>query len=125
MSNTERKTNFRQGWWVRNAVYVVVAVAGLVITGLGFATQEQVDAFTASPLLATIVGGLASMFTGPGSGPAEDAEAAEERIKRTAQETAAAAARDAAELVVNKINSYGRHAAPAKERGGSYPGGEA
>lgn len=64
---SEKKTNFTQSWWVRRAAYVLVAVVGLVLTGLGYATQDQVDAFTASPLLGTVVGFVAAMFTHRGS----------------------------------------------------------
>ena len=64
---SEKKRNFREGWWIRKAIYVVVAVAGVVATGFGVVSTEQVDAITASPVLATVVGLIAASFTNRGS----------------------------------------------------------
>lgn len=58
---------FNEPWWRRKAVYVAVAVIGLVLTGFGVVTQDQVDAFNASPLLATLVGLFAASKTHEGS----------------------------------------------------------
>lgn len=53
-------------WWVRLAVYVVVAVAGLVLTVLGVAQPEQVDSWLGQTgSIAALVGGLlAAVNTG-------------------------------------------------------------
>lgn len=56
-------------WFVRLAVYVVVAVVGLVMTVLGFATPADVDSWLGQVgSLAALIGGLlAAANTGRGS----------------------------------------------------------
>lgn len=53
-------------WWIRLAIYVVVAVAGLVLTVLGVAQPEQVDSWLGQTgSIAALVGGLlAAVNTG-------------------------------------------------------------
>ena len=63
----KNEKQFNKSWWRRKAGYVLVAVIGLVLTGFGFVTQDQVDAFTASPLLATAIGMFAAAKTNAGS----------------------------------------------------------
>ena len=65
MSNHAKSTV--QPWMVRRGVYLVVGLAGLVAAYFGIVDENQLDAITASPLLATIVGWLAAMFTHEGS----------------------------------------------------------
>lgn len=75
-----KEKNFKQGWWIRKAGYVIASVIGLVLTGFGVVTQEQVDVATASPLLVTLIGSVAAFFTHRGSGDPttrEDVELAE------------------------------------------------
>lgn len=108
---SERKNNFGEAWWKRKAVYVIVAVIGLVLSGFGFVTQDQVDAFAASPLLATLVGLVAASKTNPGS----DSTATAADVARAAADGAASQANpaDIAAQVVNQIDTYGKHAAKA------------
>ena len=102
---SEKKRNFREGWWIRKAIYVVVAVAGVVATGFGFASAEQVDAITASPVLATVVGLIAASFTNRGS----DSPVTEEDVEVARSSTVVNPAEVAAQ-VVEQINNYGKHA---------------
>ena len=102
---SEKKRNFREGWWIRKAIYVVVAVAGVVATGFGFASAEQVDAITASPVLATVVGLIAASFTNRGS----DSPVTEADVE-VARSSAVVNPAEVAAQVVEQINSYGKHA---------------
>ena len=102
---SEKKRNFREGWWIRKAIYVVVAVAGVVATGFGFASTEQVDAITASPVLATVVGLIAASFTNRGS----DSPVTEEDVEVARSATVVDPSEVAAQ-VVEQINNYGKHA---------------
>lgn len=52
---------------IRRWVYVVVGLAGIIAAYFGVVDEQQLDAITASPLLATIVGWVAAMFTHEGS----------------------------------------------------------
>lgn len=88
MSDTKRQTNFDKPWWKRKATYAVVAVLGIIATGLGFMTADQYEALMASPLLATIVGGLAYINTGPDS-DSTTAAAEREKLRQELQENAA------------------------------------
>ena len=102
---SEKKRNFREGWWIRKAIYVVVAVAGVVATGFGVVSTEQVDAITASPVLATVVGLIAASFTNRGS----DSPVTEEDVE-VARSTAVVNPSEVAAQVVEQINNYGKHA---------------
>lgn len=53
-------------WWIRLAIYVIVAATGLVLTVLGIAQPEQVDSWLAQTgSLAAMIGGLlAAVNTG-------------------------------------------------------------
>lgn len=53
-------------WWIRLAIYVVVAGTGLVLTVLGIAQPEEVDSWLAQTgSLAAMIGGLiAAVNTG-------------------------------------------------------------
>lgn len=113
--------NFKQGWWIRKAAYILAAVIGLVLTGFGVVTQEQVDAATASPLLATLIGFVAASFTNRGSGDPttrEDVELAEAAGHGgPAQIDVQAVVAEA----LNQAQSTGRHAlSEAQEAVGDY-----
>ena len=56
-------------WWLRLAIYVLVAVTGLVLTAMGFADSAQVDSWLeqVGPIAATIGGLLAAINTGRAS----------------------------------------------------------
>lgn len=103
----KNEKQFNEAWWRRKAVYVLVAVVGLVLTGFGVVTQDQVDAFTASPLLATAIGFFAASKTNAGSDSTV-----------TAQDVAIAASLNhggpSPEAIVietlKKVNGYGEHA---------------
>ncbi|MDN6660973.1 MAG: hypothetical protein L0L26_03790 [Corynebacterium variabile] len=64
---SENKTKFKSSWWIRRAAYLVIGVAGLIAAGFGLIDEGQLDALTASPLLATVVGFIAAAFTHQGS----------------------------------------------------------
>lgn len=64
---SEKKTQFKSPWWIRRAAYLVIGVAGLIAAGFGLIDEGQLDALTASPLLATVVGFIAAAFTHQGS----------------------------------------------------------
>ena len=102
---SEKKRNFREGWWIRKAIYVLVAVVGVVATGFGFASTEQVDAITASPVLPTVVGLIAASFTNRGS----DSPVTEADVE-VARSSAVVNPAEVAAQVVEQINNYGKHA---------------
>lgn len=56
-------------WWIRKLIYVIVAVIGLVATGVGWATDGQVDGWLENVgTIAAAVGGiLAAVYTGRNS----------------------------------------------------------
>lgn len=56
-------------WWLRLAIYVVVAVVGLILTAMGFADSAQVDSWLdqVGPIAATIGGLVAAINTGRAS----------------------------------------------------------
>lgn len=60
---SEKKTQFKSSWWIRRASYLVIGVVGLIAAGFGLIDEGQLDALTASPLLATVVGFIAAAFT--------------------------------------------------------------
>ena len=64
---SEKKTQFKSSWWIRRASYLVIGVAGIIAAGFGLIDEGQLDALTASPLLATLVGFIAAAFTHQGS----------------------------------------------------------
>ena len=64
---SEKKTQFKSSWWIRRAAYLVIGMVGLIAAGFGLIDEGQLDALTASPLLATVVGFIAAAFTHPGS----------------------------------------------------------
>lgn len=64
---SEKKTQFKSTWWIRRAAYLVIGVVGLIAAGFGLIDEGQLDALTASPLLATLVGFIAAAFTHQGS----------------------------------------------------------
>ena len=64
---SEKKTQFKSSWWIRRASYLVIGVVGLIAAGFGLIDEGQLDALTASPLLATVVGFIAAAFTHQGS----------------------------------------------------------
>lgn len=53
-------------WWVRKLIYVIVAVVGLVATGVGFVSPDLADSWLSqSGNIAAAVGGIvAALFTG-------------------------------------------------------------
>ena len=67
MSNNTEKKKFTQPWVIRRGLYLIVAAVGLVAAGFGLVDEGQLDAVAASPLLATVVGVVASLFTNRGS----------------------------------------------------------
>ena len=56
-----------QPWMVRRGVYLLVGLAGIIAAYFGIVDENQLDAVTASPLMATIVGWVAAAFTHEGS----------------------------------------------------------
>lgn len=85
---SDKKTNFRAAWWIRKAAYAVVAVAGAVAAGYGVIDEGQLDAITASPLLATLIGTIAAAFTHEGS----DSTATAADVSQAARDAAIATA---------------------------------
>lgn len=104
---SEKKRNFREGWWIRRAVYAVVTVALLVAAGFGLIDEGQIDAVAASPILGALVTFLAAAKTNPGSD--STATAADIAAAQESQPSAD----DIAQRVVDGINTYGKHAQEA------------
>ena len=131
MTDTTEKTKVMT-WQVRKGLQVVIGIAGIALTYFGVVTTDQIDALTASPLLATFGGFLAAAFTNRGSdstatgadvraaqAAAVDLNAVAEAVReRVAPEVTRVAAE-----VEKRISSYGKHAAAAKPQvGATYPG---
>ena len=87
---SEKKTQFKSSWWIRRAAYLVIGVAGLIAAGFGLIDEGQIDALTASPLLATVVGFIAAAFTHQGSDSTVTAEDVAKAAAAGAQATAQA-----------------------------------
>lgn len=126
MSDTTNTTTRRiRPWQIRKLTYAVVAIIGVIAAYFGVVDEGQVDAITASPLLATLVGMLATAFTDRGS----DSTATGDDV-RAAQASApdlnaiAEAVRERVGADLNQLlSSEGRHAAKPPT-GATYPGGE-
>ena len=85
---SEKKTQFKSSWWIRRAAYLVIGVVGLIAAGFGLIDEGQLDALTASPLLATVVGFIAAAFTHEGSDSTVTADDVAKAAAAGAQATA-------------------------------------
>lgn len=94
-------------WQIRKAIQVVIGIAGIALTYFGIVTTDQVDAVTASPLLATFGSFLAAAFTNRGS----DSTATGADVRAAQAAVPNLPASEIAEQVFTKIDSYGKHAA--------------
>lgn len=67
------KNSFREPWFIRRALYLVISAVLLVLSGIGIVQAEQIDSLTAtlSTTLGTLLGafgtGLAATKTNRGS----------------------------------------------------------
>lgn len=112
---SEKKTQFTSSWFIRRATYVVIGVVGLVAAGFGLIDQGQLDALTASPLLATVAGFVAAAFTHQGSDStvtADDVASAAREAAATNIDTDTVASKVAARLRA-EADTAGKHAANA------------
>lgn len=104
---SEKKTQFKSPWWIRRAAYLVIGVAGLIAAGFGLIDEGQIDALTASPLLATVVGFIAAAFTHQGSDStvtaADVAKAAADGAQATAQADVAGRVQAAIDAAVSTL----------------------
>lgn len=75
-------------WWIRTAIYVLVAIAGLVATATGWVTPEMADGWqTHVPGIAAMIGGLvAALHTGRASDESPASEVAEILARHTPPE---------------------------------------
>ena len=132
---TDTKGRKVQPWHIRKVTYAIVAILGVVAAYFGVVSEQQVDTITASPLLATLIGVIASMFTGRGSdstATGEDVRAAQRAavdinaVAEAVRERVAPEVTRAANEVEKRISSYGKHsaAAPQPPAGATYPGGD-
>lgn len=68
-------------WWIRTAIYILVAIAGLVATAVGWVTPDVADGWqTHVPGIAAMIGGLVAALH---TGRASDETPAEEIARRT------------------------------------------
>ena len=111
---SEKKTQFKSSWWIRRASYLVIGVAGLIAAGFGLIDEGQLDALTASPLLATVVGFIAAAFTHQGSDSTVTAEDVAKAAAAGAQATAQADVADRVQAAIGAAVSTLPTADPAK-----------
>lgn len=52
---------------VRRGVYIIIGFVGVILGWFGIINEDQLNAVTASPFLATLVGWIAATFTHEGS----------------------------------------------------------
>jgi hypothetical protein len=111
---SEKKTQFKSSWWIRRAAYLVIGVAGLIAAGFGLIDEGQLDALTASPLLATVVGFIAAAFTHQGSDSTVTATDVAKAAAAGAQATAQAEVTDRVQSAIDAAISTLPTADPAK-----------
>ena len=111
---SEKKTQFKSSWWIRRAAYLVIGVAGLIAAGFGLIDEGQLDALTASPLLATVVGFIAAAFTHQGSDSTVTAEDVAKAAAAGAQATAQADVAGRVQAAIDAAVSTLPTADPAK-----------
>ena len=111
---SEKKTQFTSSWWIRRASYLVIGVAGLIAAGFGLIDEGQLDALTASPLLATVVGFIAAAFTHQGSDSTVTAADVAKAVADGAQATAQADVAGRVQAAVDAAVSTLPTADPAK-----------
>lgn len=81
VSNVKPRAVIGTPWWVRLAVYVAVAIVGLVLTALGIVQPEQVDSWLGQVgSLAALIGGLLAAVN---TGRASDLSPAQEIAQKT------------------------------------------
>ena len=111
---SEKKNQFTSSWWIRRAAYLVIGVAGLIAAGFGLIDEGQLDALTASPLLATVVGFIAAAFTHQGSDSTVTATDVAKAAAAGAQATAQAEVADRVQAAIDAAISTLPAADPAK-----------
>ena len=111
---SEKKTQFKSTWWIRRASYLVIGVAGLIASGFGLIDEGQLDALTASPLLATVVGFIAAAFTHQGSDSTVTATDVAKAAAAGAQATAQTDVTDRVQSAIDAAISTLPTADPAK-----------
>lgn len=111
---SEKKTQFKSPWWIRRASYLVIGVAGLIAAGFGLIDEGQIDALTASPLLATLVGFIAAAFTHQGSDSTVTATDVAKAAAAGAQATAQAEVTDRVQSAIDAAISTLPTADPSK-----------
>ena len=111
---SEKKTQFKSSWWIRRAAHLVIGVAGLIAAGFGLIGEGQIDALTASPLLATVVGFIAAAFTHQGSDSTVTAEDVAKAAAAGAQATAQADVAGRVQAAIDAAVSTLPTADPAK-----------
>ena len=111
---SEKKTQFKSTWWIRRAAYLVIGVAGLIAAGFGLIDEGQLDALTASPLLATVVGFIAAAFTHQGSDSTVTATDVAKAAADGAQATVQYAVADRVQTAIDAAISNLPTADPAK-----------
>lgn len=85
ISNVKPRAVIGTPWWVRLAVYVAVAIVGLVLTALGIVQPEQVDSWLGQVgSLAALIGGLLAAVN---TGRASDMSPAQEVAQNTPTDT--------------------------------------
>lgn len=105
---------FKSSWWIRRASYLIIGVAGLIAAGFGLIDEGQLDALTASPLLATVVGFIAAAFTHQGSDSTVTATDVAKAAAAGAQATAQAEVTDRVQAAIDAAISTLPTADPAK-----------
>lgn len=111
---SEKKTQFKSSWWIRRAAYLVIGVVGLIAAGFGLIDEGQLDALTASPLLATVVGFIAAAFTHQGSDSTVTATDVAKAAADGAQATVQADVADRVQAAIDAAISTLPTADPAK-----------
>lgn len=105
---------FKSSWWIRRASYLIIGVAGLIAAGFGLIDEGQLDALTASPLLATVVGFIAAAYTHQGSDSTVTATDVAKAAAAGAQATAQAEVTDRVQAAIDAAISTLPTADPAK-----------
>lgn len=111
---SEKSTQFKSPWWIRRAAYLVVGVVGLIAAGFGLIDEGQLDALTASPLLATVVGFIAAAFTHQGSDSTVTANDVAKAAAAGAQAAAQSEVTDRVQAAIDAAISTLPTADPAK-----------
>lgn len=104
----KRETHFKEGWWRRKAIYVLLAAGFLVAAGMGWITQEQAAEWTdrLANVIPELLGAAGFSFVAGKVHSGSDSTATFANVEATAANAAAAARREAEGLLEDQRKKF-------------------